>query len=83
MLHESGELSHEEQIAHKIAELLEHQHVRPEDDFFELGGYSFPAVALLAWVADETGVQVDLREFFKEPTARGLATTVAAGRVRN
>jgi len=43
------------------------------DNFFELGGHSMQATTFLARVAGVFGHEVDLRDFFMEPTARGVA----------
>lgn len=43
------------------------------DNFFEAGGHSLKAVALMAEVREVFGVDVRLMDFFPAPTARGLA----------
>ncbi|WP_405579612.1 amino acid adenylation domain-containing protein [Streptomyces sp. NBC_01092] len=44
-----------------------------DDNFFEAGGHSLKAVALMAEVREAFGVEVRLMDFFPRPTARGLA----------
>ncbi len=43
------------------------------DNFFELGGHSMQATTFLARVAGVFGHEVDLRDFFMEPSSRGVA----------
>jgi amino acid adenylation domain-containing protein/non-ribosomal peptide synthase protein (TIGR01720 family) len=47
------------------------------DDFFEAGGHSIRAVEMLACVADIFQVTVPLRQFFEDPTIRGLEKVLA------
>lgn len=46
------------------------------DDFFERGGDSLRAIAVLAAVADELGVDVALESFLASPTVDGLAALI-------
>ncbi|TCO15703.1 amino acid adenylation domain-containing protein [Kribbella steppae] len=48
------------------------------DDFFELGGDSLMAAALLARLS-RGGIDLDARAIFDHPTARGLAALAAGG----
>lgn len=49
-----------------------------DDDFFEIGGHSLLAVAIIADLRARTGVEISAREFYVDPTPRGMATTIAA-----
>lgn len=66
-------------------EHLQIDDITPHDDFFELGGNSFMALLLLDQTRTEHGVEVDLDDFFDEPTIEGLlrrsrvVDTAAAG----
>lgn len=66
----------EEAVAGMVAELLKLERVHPETGFFALGGHSLAAITLLARVRREFGVEVPLRDFLREPTARALAQAV-------
>ncbi|MGW7100142.1 amino acid adenylation domain-containing protein [Streptomyces sp. NPDC054838] len=63
-------------IAGMIAELLKLERVHPGTGFFALGGHSLAAITLLARVRREFGIEVALRDFLREPTARALAGAV-------
>jgi amino acid adenylation domain-containing protein len=67
----------EEFLAGIWAEVLGCETVRPEDDFFALGGYSLLATRLLARVQHEIGLQVPLRLLFEAPRLRDFARRVA------
>ncbi|MBP2227690.1 amino acid adenylation domain-containing protein [Azospirillum agricola] len=49
------------------------------ESFFDLGGHSLKALAILARVAREFGRSVPLRRFFEAPTVAGLARLLTAG----
>jgi amino acid adenylation domain-containing protein len=51
---------------------------RPDDSFFAAGGDSLLATRLATAIRNQFGVDVLLREFFAQPTVRGLASLVAA-----
>jgi Phosphopantetheine attachment site len=46
-------------------------------DFFALGGHSMLAARVIGRVRDQLGVLVPVRDFFRRPTAAGLAEAVA------
>jgi amino acid adenylation domain-containing protein len=48
-----------------------------ETSFFAAGGHSLAAVRLLANLRRELGIELGLREFFQEPTARAVARKTA------
>ena len=51
-----------------------------DDDFFELGGESLHAFALIARVADEWGVALAPRDLFACPSVAAMAAVVATRR---
>ncbi|WP_127500353.1 non-ribosomal peptide synthetase [Actinoplanes solisilvae] len=66
----------EGRILQIITELLHLDRADPEAGFFDLGGHSLLATRLLAAVRSAFDVDVPLREFLREPTARALAAAV-------
>jgi tyrocidine synthetase-3 len=46
------------------------------DDFFELGGDSLKATILLAQMHQKAGIQVPLKDFFKNPTIEGIVQLI-------
>jgi amino acid adenylation domain-containing protein len=66
----------EQVIAAEIAGLLEVARVGTEDDFFALGGYSLAAATLLRALQRRFSVDLDLADFYKQPTVAALAERV-------
>ena len=66
-------------VAGIVAATLDVEKVGVLDSFFELGGHSLHATSVLAEIEAVTGVQVELRRFFLEPTVAAVATRVEAG----
>jgi amino acid adenylation domain-containing protein len=64
-----------------IGEVLETP-VGPDDNFFEVGGYSLAAMRVLSRLHTASGVHVPIVEFFTEPTGTGLATAIERIRSR-
>ncbi|MGC7102076.1 amino acid adenylation domain-containing protein [Amycolatopsis lurida] len=57
--------------------------LRPESNFFTIGGHSLLAVNMIAEAGRRWGVEIALRDFLTEPTVGGLAGLLgAAGTVR-
>ena len=56
-----------------FARAFELDEVAPDQDFFELGGYSALAATLAARIRERFAVELSLREFFDEPTVAGIA----------
>ncbi|WP_198047576.1 non-ribosomal peptide synthetase [Kutzneria sp. 744] len=77
---EAGAGDVEAQLLTMVKSLLHNNEVTPGTDFFTAGGHSLLVTRLLAHVESDLGVHVTLREFFRDPTVRGLSTLVRAGR---
>ncbi|TCO56103.1 condensation domain-containing protein [Actinocrispum wychmicini] len=65
-------------IADLFGELLDVPRPGVHANFFGLGGHSLLAAKVIARVRQEFGVPVQVREFFRRPTAAGLAESVGA-----
>ncbi|BBL79197.1 hypothetical protein RxyAA322_10510 [Rubrobacter xylanophilus] len=59
---------------------LESGDVRPDDDFFEIGGHSLAAAEMLSRVEEMFGVRVPVGAFLEEPTVAGLCGEVEGAR---
>ncbi len=66
----------EEKLAGIWQEVLGLEKVGINDNFFELGGHSLKAINIAAKIHKELNVSVPLKEMFKTPTIKGLATYV-------
>ena len=69
----------EEILAGFWGEALERRDVRPDDDFFQLGGDSLSAVELLAALEAELHVGLGLDDLIEAPTPRRLARSMVRG----
>ncbi|EWM10646.1 dimodular non-ribosomal peptide synthetase, partial [Kutzneria sp. 744] len=69
----------EEILCTLFAEILGVDQVRPDADFFALGGQSLSAVKLLSRIRTVFGAELPIRAVFDTPTAAGLASLVVAG----
>jgi len=63
----------EEKLAAIWQEVLGAEKIGVGDSFFELGGHSLKATVMTAMVHRELGIEIPLREVFKEPTIKGLS----------
>jgi amino acid adenylation domain-containing protein/thioester reductase-like protein len=60
-------------------EVLHVGRVGRHDNFFDLGGHSLLATQVIARIRQALGVEVALRELFRQPSLRALAQAVASG----
>ncbi|MCR4639220.1 non-ribosomal peptide synthetase [Ruminococcus sp.] len=51
--------------------------IEEDDDFFEVGGDSIMAIKILYKLRDEFFEEYDIRDFYSDHTARGIARTIA------
>jgi acyl carrier protein len=58
--------------------ILRVDEVKPEDNFFEIGGGSLHAMLLASRVLKATGVELPMDKFFDDPTFGALSKTVCA-----
>ncbi|MFF2149209.1 amino acid adenylation domain-containing protein [Kitasatospora sp. NPDC058190] len=66
-----------------FALVLDEPEVGPDDDFFDLGGHSVLANALIARIRSTFSVELDMRVLFEDPTpAAVVAALEDAGRAR-
>ena len=74
--HLSGFTAVEERLAVIWAETLQHNRIGPDDNFFDLGGDSVVAAALLQRISKEFGQDILLAQIFESPTIRQLAQLI-------
>ncbi|WEZ62239.1 plipastatin non-ribosomal peptide synthetase PpsC [Bacillus subtilis] len=60
-------------------DVLKNGPVGIHDNFFDRGGHSLKATALVSRISKEFDVQVPLKEVFAHPTVEGLATVIREG----
>jgi amino acid adenylation domain-containing protein len=70
----------EEKLVHIWSEVLgiEREKISVQSDFFQLGGHSLKAVALVSKIHKELDSKVELTEIFKNPTIRGISSLIKA-----
>jgi acyl carrier protein len=66
----------EERVVALWNQVLHRQRTGVKDDFLDLGGDSASAVRVVAGIRREFGVDVDLMQFFNNPTVRHVAVLV-------
>ncbi|QNS22189.1 non-ribosomal peptide synthetase [Bacillus halotolerans] len=69
----------EMKISQLWEEVLKSGPVGIHDNFFDRGGHSLKATALVSRIAKEFGVQVPLKDVFAHPTVEGLASVISEG----
>ena len=69
----------EEKVAGFFAALLGGDTMRPEDDFFQVGGHSLLSVRLFARIRQELGVNLPMSTLFRASTVRALAARILGG----
>lgn len=55
------------------ADAIGDPHIGLDTDFFEIGGNSLTAVALMSHITETFGVELSLAALFDHPTIRGLS----------
>ncbi|MFI7503312.1 acyl carrier protein [Streptomyces sp. NPDC049687] len=63
-----------------VARVLRRPRVRPDDDYFELGGTSLGVMQIVWMVEERLGVRISLTDFFDSPDLAGIARLVTDGR---
>lgn len=66
----------EQAVAALFTELLGHQQIGVDDNFFALGGHSLLAARLVALVRKDFQVDLTLLELFDNPTVAGVAAFI-------
>lgn len=66
----------EQAVAALFTELLGHERVGVDDNFFALGGHSLPAARLVALVRKDFRVELTLLDLFENPTVAGVAAFI-------
>jgi acyl carrier protein len=65
------------EIAAMLAQILAKPSVKPDDDFFDLGGDSLSATELMIGIHGRFGVVMDPVEIFEQPKIRLFARILA------
>lgn len=65
------------QLSAAFARVLQRESVRPDDDFFELGGDSIMAVALTLEIEEATGIRLPTTALFDAPSVAGLTQLIS------
>jgi acyl carrier protein len=66
----------EQAVAALFTEVLGHERVGVDDNFFALGGHSLTAARLVALVRKDFQVELTLLELFDNPTVAGVAAFI-------
>ncbi len=70
----------EKTLCEVFAEVLDVAAVGADDDLFALGGHSLLLVVLRTRITERTGTELPIAEFFRTPTAAGLAALITETR---
>ncbi|WP_235191071.1 non-ribosomal peptide synthetase [Amycolatopsis rifamycinica] len=73
------ETATEKALCEIFAEVLDLAAVGADDDLFTLGGHSMLLVVLRNRITERLGTELPIAEFFRTPTAAGLAAVVEPG----
>lgn len=73
----------EEQIAEIWAQVLKHDRIGINDNFFDLGGHSLLAMQVIARMRNRLNVDIPLQAFFETATIRTLADAEASKTISN
>ncbi len=73
---EAPETAVEDLLAAKFREALGVPDVRPDDDFFELGGDSMAAVEIVTWGSEHFQIPLETPALFEHPTVQSLAARI-------
>jgi amino acid adenylation domain-containing protein len=66
----------EAKLAGMVAALLKVERVGRDENFFLLGGHSMLGAQLIAWIAENFGLELPLRTLFEAPTVRQLSAEI-------
>jgi amino acid adenylation domain-containing protein/FkbM family methyltransferase len=61
-------------------EVLDHDEIGADDNFFEVGGHSIVAMLVIARIREHFGVEIPVRALFEEATVRGLSRQIDIAR---
>ncbi|HET8708020.1 MAG TPA: amino acid adenylation domain-containing protein, partial [Pseudomonadales bacterium] len=73
----------EQAVAEIWSAVLKRKLIGANDSFFELGGHSLLATQVLSRIRDQFNVELTVRDFFAQPTVKGLAEKLCAGGEQN
>lgn len=73
----------EQAIAAIWSELLGVRRIGLHDNFFSLGGHSLKVIAFISKIEEQYQTQLSMKEFFKNPTVRGVVDDLIAHRNEN
>ncbi len=65
------------------AEILDIEHIGPDDDFFEVGGNSLMVASAVALLGERVGIELPMRALFAAPTPTEMAESIAELRVKD
>lgn len=66
----------EQKLANIVCQLLGLENLNMNDNFFDVGGHSLPAMQLLSRVKEEFGVNLELRHIFEATSFRQLSQSI-------
>ncbi len=72
----SADISIQEPLTKIWQEVIGLKEVKPDDNFFDLGGHSVLVIQILSRVRNTFGVELTLRAFFEAPTVRQLTELI-------